>query len=86
MPGSTGDCFVKIEIEVEEAVYKFLETMAPTFGLTVSEYVSSNVNATVLFSMAHRDELRELYKDSPEIPELVKYAEKKRNKIKEDRK
>ena len=77
---------MKIEIEVEEAVYKFLEQMATNFGLTVEEYVASNVNATVLFSMAHRDELRELYKDSPEIPELVKFAQRKRNKIKEDRK
>ena len=77
---------MKIGIEVEEAVYKFLETMAPNFGLTVEEYVASNVNATVLFSMAHRDELHELYKDSPEIPELVKFAQRKRNKIKEDRK
>jgi len=86
MQGSAGDGFVKIEIEVEEAVYKFLEQMAPNFGLTVEEYVASNVNATVLFSMAHRDELYELYKTWPEIPELVKFAQRKRNKIKEDRK
>ena len=52
---------MKIEIEVEEAVYKFLERMASYKGLTVSDYVSAGVNASILFSLAHREELHEHY-------------------------
>ena len=85
MPGSPGDCFVKIEIEVEEAVYKFLETMAPGFGLTVEEYVASTVNASILFTISHREEIKE--HTAPELADkLDKFVEHKRNKIKEGKK
>lgn len=76
---------MKIEIEVEEAVYKFLETMAPGFGLTVEEYVASTVNASILFTISHREEIKE--HTAPELADkLDKFVEHKRNKIKEDKK
>jgi UTP-glucose-1-phosphate uridylyltransferase len=78
---------LKIEIEVEEAVYKFLEQIAINFGLTVEEYVASNVNATVLFTISHREEIKEHNDTAPELAgELEKFVEHKRNKIKEGKK
>ena len=79
---------MKVEIEVEEAVYKFLEQMATYTGLTVSEYASSTVNASILFSLSHRDEINEtMIGAAPDLTDgLMKYVNQKRNKIKEDKK
>jgi hypothetical protein len=72
---------LKIEIELNDAVAKHLERTATRKGLTLSEYVSSNVNGTVIFAMTHREVILEHETSLA----LTQFLERQREQIKAKR-